>query len=233
MNADRMSVVAEGLFAAAAGEQKWDDALHLLDRHLNVEGTLIIDTHPTGFIAARSKSLDDSTHAYLRHGWYHLDQRYLAVPMMRRGAIATDLDLFSHEQMARMPYYQEFVRAQGLCWWACLIAKTRKSEIAVSLQRTARQGLFDSGDLRRMAALRHQITDALAIQELRTAAYLSGMTEVLETLDTAAFIVSSKGKIARMNRLAEAIIGSELVIINDRLHAVDPAVQTRSHTHKR
>jgi hypothetical protein len=85
----------ETLYASAAGIAPWDEAFAQMNEYLGIEGTLLIDTRPTGFIAVQSKSLEASTQTYQRQQWFRLDERYRAVPAMRRGHVVNDLDLLS------------------------------------------------------------------------------------------------------------------------------------------
>ena len=109
-------------------------------------GTAIISATKRGALPSYSPSLEEATNSYVRDGWHLVDERYRALPIVRAGKVANDLDIFSPEEIARSPFYQEFVARHGMKWWAAVAVQAGDHEFVVSVQRTPKQGRFTAGE---------------------------------------------------------------------------------------
>ncbi|SJM29587.1 hypothetical protein BQ8482_111517 [Mesorhizobium delmotii] len=59
-----------------------------------------------------------SLETYVKDGWIDRDERCNLLPLLiRRGAVS-ELDVLTPEEIARHPYYQEFLAPFGLRWFA-------------------------------------------------------------------------------------------------------------------
>ena len=61
-----------------------------------------------------SASMEPSFETYVRDGWIERDERYRLWPALQRRGVATEFDIVTQDEIARHPYYQEFLAPYGL-----------------------------------------------------------------------------------------------------------------------
>ncbi len=210
--------LTQRLYEAAAGETPWSIALEALDGYMGSFGTVVLRL-TKGQPTISSPSLVETTTDYAREGWDRIDERFRSVPKMRSGGIARDHDLFSEDQMKRMPFYQDFILTHGLKWWSGFAVKAAGQEYCFSLQRSSRQNDFGRNDYERMVATRPLLVSILTLQQARIDARLEGMLDILEALSQPAFVITHHGAVLRWNGHAEALLGKGLKVVNGRLGA--------------
>lgn len=121
------------------------EALESLSSVLGGAGAVLVPlTRPEALIA--SSSMGEPAEAYTRH-WSLVDPRAKAAFDRRLGpGVFTDPDLVTTEEMARDPFYQEFLRSFDLEYFASfgfLSETVSKGLVSVSIQR--RRGRGPSG----------------------------------------------------------------------------------------
>jgi DNA-binding CsgD family transcriptional regulator/PAS domain-containing protein len=215
--------VTRGIYEAAGGATSWQDALALLDAYWESAGTVILQVAPN---EARpigppisSRSLEDTTRAYVSEGWHEIDLRFRATSKMRQGQIVSDLDVFTAEQMSRMPFYQEFIFKHDVRWWGGMMIKAGDRDFCFSTQRSSRQGPHGTENYRKINGTRALLSSALILQQARMSAHERSMLDLLEALTFAAFVISHDGRVSRWNLQAERLLGRGLKVVGGRLQA--------------
>ena len=124
-------------------------ALAQLATSVGGDGTLLIRTRNSISRAiVSSASIEAPVEAYMR-GDRPVDPRAARVNPSLDEGFRLDHDDFSAREIARDPYYQEFLRPIGLGWHACaLLARLGNGdEIHLAIKRQIGRGAFTQGDL--------------------------------------------------------------------------------------
>lgn len=89
-----------------------------------------------------SASMEPSFETYVRDGWIERDERYRLWPALQRRGVATEFDIVTQDEIARHPYYQEFLAPYGLRWCALVLVASGEDQWSLSIQRSIAQGPF-------------------------------------------------------------------------------------------
>ena len=103
-----------------------------------------------------SDGMQRSVEAYVRDGWINRDVRYRPAPILFKRGVVTEFDFTSPEEMAREPYYQEFLRPHELGWFGAVKVGDGEDSWCLSIQRSIEQGPFQQSEIDRLATLSSQ-----------------------------------------------------------------------------
>lgn len=167
-------------------------------------------------------SLDDACAAYVREGWIEHDLRDAGLAMARvRGAV-TDTDFLSPTTIARSPYFNDFIRKQGLGPFAGIALWVTGELTIASIQRPLGAEPFARDELHRLSAVAPRISTHLSILTQLDAARTSGLVDALSSLSTPAFLLDRRGRVLRMNGPADALVGHDIQLVEGRLAVSGP-----------
>lgn len=140
------------------------------------------------------------------------------VPLMHAGVdVITDADLFETEaEMLRDPLYATLGEF-GLKWFAAIGFRAGPALWALTIQRSPKEGMFDAGEVKALSTLSARLTEAATLSTVVGRSALSGVTSALDLIQTAAIAVGRFGGVIGMNSRAEACLGDDLAIRNNRL----------------
>ncbi|TIP80247.1 MAG: helix-turn-helix transcriptional regulator, partial [Mesorhizobium sp.] len=157
MGAFDLVAISAAFAEAALDPLRWDTAMELTQKATGSVGALLLDMNGHLPHIPRSQSTARTHEAYVRDGWIHRDERYRLAPFLARHGIATDLDLFTPDDIAKHPYYQEFLAPFGLRW--CALVKVAAGDVfwCLSLQRSIKQGPFSPDELAELTQLSSQL----------------------------------------------------------------------------
>lgn len=128
-----------------------------LDQISNLAGgdgaLLIYSVHDVPVRAVSSADIAEHTEAYVR-GDRPPDMRAARVQPRLSEGFRFDQDDFELSELARDPFYQEFLRPEGYGWHACaLLAKTPDGgEVHLSIKRRLDRGAYSQADVADLAA---------------------------------------------------------------------------------
>lgn len=221
--ADLLDVV-DRLYAAALEPERWPEALDRLAHAVGGVGTvmrpILADTLP---MTVASPSLHEAAEDFER-GWWRFDKASaLAQQRGLTGGVWTDDDAFTPEEMARDPYYQDFLRKHGLGRFLAQLATPLPSYVvSISVQRNGRLGAFDQSDKERFGLLGRHAARALAMatkfaEERRTNADLS---LIVERLACGIIILDKDGTVTFVNEVAQKLLGDGINVRHGRIVAI-------------
>ena len=123
-----------------------------------------------------STGLNEAVSDYAR-GDRPVDSRTLRVNPKLSEGFRLDHDDFSPQQIARDPYYQEFLRKHGLGWHACALLGhlANGDEVHFSIKRRIDRGPFAHAAMEPLALPLQMLRQALAFSEIFTAASQSSL----------------------------------------------------------
>ncbi|APG86642.1 two component system response regulator (plasmid) [Sinorhizobium americanum CCGM7] len=216
-----LEVIERAFVEAAIDPTKWNAAMDVVARATGCVGALLFDTDSRLQGIPQSESVAGATESYINGGWVERDVRYGVVPLFARKAVATDLDLFTADQIARHPYYQEFLAPHGLRWCACVKVASGGCLWSLSLQRSIEQGPFSPAQLLTLANLSRRLGTASAMSRMLGFARVDAALDAFETSRTAAIVFDARGNVLRLNALAERMLNGAVRIIGMRLSSYD------------
>lgn len=159
---------SETFVGACLAPEGMSRALEQIAHTAGAEAANLIFSHGTQQLGTvYSESLREHVAAYVRNDTPP-DPRIGRVNPTMRECFRLDQDDFTTEEIARDPFYQEFLRPRGFGWHACvLLANSPTGEtINLSLKRTLRQGMFEPADLAALTAQLPLIRATASISQL-------------------------------------------------------------------
>ena len=212
----------EELVAAAADPVRWPSALDAVASSANSRGALVV-APATGKLPtfSMSPSFESAHEVYVNDGWFRHDMRFRAAPLIQSRGVATECDFITADQIARAPFYQEFLRPQKLQWFAGVKMAAGNDIWCLSLQRTIAQGPFQPHELRELASYSKRLGGIVALSRSLGMARAEGALAAFEATDTGAIMLDRKGEMLLINPAAERLFGPDLTLRNRRLTSFD------------
>lgn len=161
--------------------------------------------------------------------WHERDLRTEAATRRIRSAnIVTDQHLFSSEQIETSSYYRGFARAAGVPWFAAtVLALEPRGYVALSLQRTEREGPFEKSDLAALEHLLPHLRNAAALARTLNTFRGRALVDGLELGGNPAMLVDHQCQVHAINESALALLGDSLHLRRGRICASGAADHNR------
>ena len=210
----------EQAFAEAALEPaRWNAAMEVAYRIIGGSGAAIFPIEGRLPLVPHSESMAEGFEIYLRDGWIHRDERYRGAEVMIRKGVITEFDFISPDEMKRHPYYQEFLAPLGFKWFAGVLLAAGPDRWSLSFQRTEAEGPFSQEEQDQLAQLSKRLSAAPALARALGFSAGSAALEAFEFSGTAVALLNRAGEVIRLNRQAEALLGSGICVEKKRLVA--------------
>ncbi len=129
---------------------------------------------------------------------------------------------FSSQEIAREPYYQEFLVPHGFGWNA---AAALGDGLLISLKRSAKRGPYDAAELALLNTALPWLRAVSRVASITWRNNLSGQLRLLERIDRGALLIDDHARVLDMNARVE--FGDGLDISAGTLHAPRPADRLR------
>ena len=168
-----------------------------------------------------TENVSEVMEAYFRDGWHLQDERMRTVPTLMQRGVADDFDGHSADEIARHPYYQEFLAPHRLRWYAGIKIACGDDLWAVALQRTIDQGPFSAEEKDELARISSRLSTGAAIARALSASAASGAMEAFEMSGTAVVLLNRHGNVFKANAPAERLLVDDVRIVKGQLTAKD------------
>ena len=168
-----------------------------------------------------TENVSEVMETYFRDGWHLRDERMRTVPTLTQRGVADDFDGHSADEIARHPYYQEFLAPHRLRWYAGIKVACGDDVWAVALQRTIDQGPISADEKEELARISTRLSTGAAIARALSAAAASGALEAFEMSGTAVVLLNRHGHVFRANQSAERLLVDDIQIVKGQLTARD------------
>jgi DNA-binding CsgD family transcriptional regulator/PAS domain-containing protein len=207
---------------AAVDPSKWPAAMDRVAEATNSHGALLVPVRggPVPNVPF-SESLALSLEEFVRAGWIHCDVRYSVSQVIARRGVATEFDFITADEIARHPYYQEFLARFGLRWFAGVKVAAGDDFWCCPVQRTVEQGPFSPGELTELAELSTHLSSAAALARALGFARVEASLDAFEVSGKAVVLFDRCGDVLRMNQAAERMLGRDLQVVRGRLTCAD------------
>lgn len=212
------------LYDAAIAPQGWVDVCDCLAETFGGIGTILIpdDSAIRSLGLPHSESVHESFEIYQRDGWYLRDERTRGFARRRRTGVMFDQDFMTYDEMARLPYYQDFLRPCGLMWFAGVEVNVDGKRWTASIQRSSKQGPFDETERKQLAIVSKHLSRAATTAAALRYARAEGAIAAFERMSIGAIAVDERAHVIIINQAALALMGDGLRIANGSLSATDP-----------
>ncbi|TNC09213.1 hypothetical protein FF100_26975 [Methylobacterium terricola] len=210
----------DAVCAAGLDPELWPEALGQVSKITGSVGALLIPVFPAAAIPfVVSERLEAANRDYAS-GWAHHDSRVHASHRLalRPGLLITDGALFTPEEIARDPFYQDFLRRHGLGLGAYRLIPDGTGALAsISLMRGFGCGAFEAAELLRVEQVSGHLARALHVNaRFAEARCLAGdLEEAIEHLGTGLILLDGRGRARFVNAPARRLLGDGLSVDRD------------------
>lgn len=209
--------IGDAFIDAAIDPARWDAAMEVAAKETRSYGAALFPFRGRIPNVPHTSSMQSSLEVYVRDGWIHRDERYAGLPAMLKKGVVTDFDFATAEDIARRPYYQEFLAPHGLRWFAGVKVASGDDVFILSLQRTIQQGPFPKTALKIFADLSARLSSASAFTHALGFARAEAALEAFQASATAAVLIDRVGEVFRANAAAERLFGCDLQVRRRKL----------------
>lgn len=212
-----LAAIGAAFSVAALDPSQWNAAMEVAEKVTGSTGALLFDVKGPLPRIPRSQASIPAFESYVEGGWIHRDERYRLFPHLARCGVATDFDMFTPDDIARHPYYQEFLAAHGLRWYAGVKVAAGDDFWCLSLQRSIEQGPFSPRELSELSGLSSRLGSSVAVARALGFARAEAGFDAFGASGKAAIMLDGHGKAILTNPAAEALFGTNLQIRHGRL----------------
>lgn len=114
----------------------WVQACDLVSEFFGGVGSAIIPVNKNARLPwlVHSKSLEKLVSIYIKDEWYLKDMREKGLVEARQKGFTTDLDFINETEMAKTPYYRDFLRPNGIGGFIAILFEVERKEWVISVQ---------------------------------------------------------------------------------------------------
>jgi DNA-binding CsgD family transcriptional regulator len=206
----------ERFLAAALAPEEWPRALDAISEALGASGATMVLGRTRRAHVAVSNSVIGLTEEY-----FHLpipDTRETRVVTRISDGFRTDYDDFTPAEMARDPYYQEFLAPHGLGYHAAATLASGNDELVLSLKRPARFGHYDGHELDQLQRALPHLRRAARTAALAWRASFAGQLDAFAHIGIGAVLLDRRGRAVEVNEAVS--LGDAIDIVNGELTAL-------------
>lgn len=216
-----MERISVAFTEAAVDASRWDAAMDVVSEATGGFGAALFPMRGRLPNVPHSRSMATSFEAYIRDGWVHRDERYRGLPVMTRRGVVTDLDFMTADEIARHPYYQEFLAPLKLRWFAGVKVASGDDLWCLSLQRTIAQGPFSWAEQAQLAGLSARLASAAALARALGFARAEAALAAFEVSGLAVALLDGFGEVLKVNGAGERLLGTDVRILRRRIVSRD------------
>jgi len=217
----RIQSAVENFREAAIFSERWPQALDSVAECLNSDGATLLMPPSRAPLIAFSASIETR----FQSKYFSLpfpDPREQRVNPRLQEGFKSDHAYFSSQEIARDPYYQEFLVPCGFGWHA---VATLGSGLVISLKRGGKRGSYGETELAALNTALPWLRGASRVASTIWRSNLSGQLRLLERIDRGAILIDARGRVLDMNACVE--LGDGLDISGGSLQATRPADRMR------
>lgn len=197
---------------AATDPDAWQSALDAVAEKSGSDGAVLLAIEGRGPAVLPTQSMGEAAERYMKDGWHQRDFRYAGIPLMKQHGIFVDQDIIDPANMRRLDYYADFLEPMGLGWGAGLKVETGEDIWCLTFQRSMAKGAYQPEEQASLLRLGRIVSRAAALARRLEFVRLDGAMDIAGALTGAIMFINSVGKVVRLNRRAEAMVGHNFMI---------------------
>lgn len=206
---------------AATDPARWTSALEAASDATGSYGAILVPVRSKLPNFSASPSVELAHESYINDGWIHRDVRYGVEPFIRSRGAGSEADFMTADQIARAPFYQEFLAPHKLRWFAGVKMAAGDEVWCLSLQRSIAQGPFQPHEIDELAFYSKSLGGVIALSRSLGLARAEGALAAFEATDTGAVMLDRNGEMIIINPAAERLLGPDLTLRKRRLVSFD------------
>lgn len=223
---EQVKAAADGVIAAALLAEGWDEALAALARAADARHAVLMRNTPQRVITSIANEEAKEGIANYMAGRAPPNSRYSRVDTQRAGAFRVDHDDYAREELARDPYYQEFLRPMGIFWHAnAVLAPGRDEHVELSFKRGIELGPYHRADIVVLDSVLAELHAAARIAKRTLDAQTRGMVWLLRRRGEWIIEIDGHGRVLAGQWPGESDTASPLRVVGRRLVAIDRTAQ--------
>lgn len=154
------------------------------------------------------------------------NSRHVRVKSSPRKGFRFDHDDYTDDDLAQDPFYQEFLRSNGVFWHANVILASDPGEsVELSLKRRPAAGPYQRADAEPLNAVLPELRAVALLGRATLNAEVRGMKSILADRGRPVFELSSRGRVLPTDAAQDVDPSHPVRVVGRRLLAVDPAEQ--------
>jgi DNA-binding CsgD family transcriptional regulator len=219
----------EKLYDAALVGDGWSDALETLSRAGGSRGVMLMHNRNRKLLASITNAEIREPVAQYLAGDAPPNSRQTRVSFTHdvKPGFVVDYDDYDVPEIARDPYYQEFLRPLGLGWHANARVKIAGGdEIAISFKRELKAGPYDEADKRTLNRLLPHLKVITRLAESVFDAETRGMVRALHQRGRPVLEFDAWGLVRRQHGSFDGSRGP-LTVVGARVTAAEPTAQSQ------
>lgn len=224
---DQLSKVISRLGDAVVDPAVWPEIMASICTAVGATGALLLQTDARTPDVPRTESIREATDLYFANNWHLCDTRNSGIPRLIAGEIITDQDLLTPEQMRSDPMYNEVLFPFGFQWFAGIAFWADAAPWILTIQRTRREGPFETRDKRLLARLAPRLTEIATLSTAVGRISLSSATNALNQIRQPALVLNRHGLVTDVNAAAEGGFDDEIRIRDRQLLVRDKSATAK------
>lgn len=218
IDAERLQTASLHLSDVVADPTLWPNLLKEIAEAAGAMGAGVVP-HASSEGALASPNLEDCLEAYIREGWHESGRgtRKRAMEIQLRGAVATDQDLATPDEIRRSPFFNEFLPRFDGRWWAGIGFRSGSEFWCLTLHRSPHQDQFHQTDKAALQQLSSRLNEIASLSCIAGRATLSGLAKSFDQIRQAAVAIDNTGRVISANAAAEEIFGDAIGIVGGHL----------------
>lgn len=218
------SALEDRIYEAAVVPERWPDVLQSLSDLSEAEGGLIFTANGQNTRWVASEGIVPAFRKYLREGWEDRNLFPVRMAALREAGFVSDQELFTEDEIRNDPFYQSFLRKNGLGYAAgTFIEIPSGDEIFITFERAFAKGPVTKPVIQHLNALRPHLARStllaarLGLERART------KTRTLQVLGLPAAVLDRQGRLIAANDLLNDLVPNVIQDRRPRLRLVDAA----------
>jgi DNA-binding CsgD family transcriptional regulator len=209
--------LTEAFAAAAVDPTRWGAAMDIASDATGSFGGTLLSLRRITSDLQMSTSVGEVVEDYIGKGWIQRDERVQSIPTILRRGVSSEFDFTTSDDMAKSPYYQDFLGRHRLKWFAGVKMGAGEDAWGLMLQRTIAQGPFSPEELGRLAQLSRRLAGATALANAFGRARMESALAAFDVSRIPVAAIARSGEVLRLNRSAERLLGPDLQVVKKRL----------------
>lgn len=223
LDLDKLAAAQARLGEAVADPGQWISLMEAICAATGARGSAILRPENSTADVPITPSVFEMFKTYFANNLHLTDIRAAkGLPLIASGqAVVRDQDMFSSDSvMMRDPLYAHLEQF-NLKWFAGLSFRAGPAVWAISLQRTAGDGMFGDEEMRALAALSEPLTEVATLSRLVGQQVLQGTLNAFEMINKPAIAMTKSGVVLDANAQATRLFDEEFRVCLRRLYIRD------------
>lgn len=219
----RTGTAVDRFIAAALAPEEWPQALDHVAEALGATGATLVLGRSCQTSVAVSESIAPIVRDYFERREVG-DSRETRVNPRITDGFRFDLDDYTSDEIARDPYYQEFLGHYGYGYHAVAQLAGGADPLVLSLKRPANRGHYDGQELAELQRVLPYLRSAARTATAAWRASFTGQLDAFARIGWGAVLIDRQGRVAGLN--AAVSLGDAVDVIGGELTALLAADRT-------